>query len=491
MIPSDSEVRGSRTASIGGPTPARGPSPHTEETDLFDYKLIRDYLGFVLGSLARHRWMVALLTLATVALAGGSLWALPKTYEVQARLLAQRNQVIGTLSNPGLARPYELDAPTRAARETVLRWDNLVALVEQTNLVESYLRTRSPAVRLRDKVIELVTRKRRPREDLVEILAFTLRKRLAVHVDSDVITFVVQWNDGETAYRLVDAAVQNFLEVRHASDLAILGDTISVLESHVAQVQQEIEDVTADIAALDKKTTVRAPKRVVAAPRPRIAHVAEGARLQGLLSAKRRAVADLDEARQRRIVEVQQQLAQQQMIYSDRHPTVIALKQQLETVSRPSPQLEAASGEARELEQEIARLAENAAALVPPPAAASVEDRQVATLADEDPKLLNLRGHLRLLFTRMWSMRDRIEAARMEMDTAQAAFKYRFSVITPPQMPKGPLKPNPVLAIVGGLVGGLASALLLALFADVRGGMILERWQIERQLELPVVAEIR
>ena len=55
---------------------------------------------------------------------------------------------MGVLSNPGMNR--EWDAPTRAAREHLLRRDNLIELCKQTNFVEKYLAARAPAVRLRD-----------------------------------------------------------------------------------------------------------------------------------------------------------------------------------------------------------------------------------------------------------------------------------------------------------------------------------------------------
>ena len=77
---------------------------------------------------------------------------MPKTYHVQAKLLAQRNEVMTALSNPGRAVPWDADSPTRAAAETVLRRDNLISIIGITNLMEEWQRTRAPILRIKDAV---------------------------------------------------------------------------------------------------------------------------------------------------------------------------------------------------------------------------------------------------------------------------------------------------------------------------------------------------
>jgi len=77
------------------------------------------------------------------------------------------------------------------------------------------------------------------------------------------------------------------------------------------------------------------------------------------------------------------------------------------------------------------------------------------------------------------------------MDTAQAAFKYRYSVINPPQYPRRPLRPYGLIFLGSGILGGLAFGFLTTTLVDLRGGKVVERWQVERQLRLPVLAETR
>jgi capsular polysaccharide biosynthesis protein len=48
-----------------------------------------------------------------------------------------------------------------------------------------------------------------------------------------------------------------------------------------------------------------------------------------------------------------------------------------------------------------------------------------------------------------------------------------------------------LLFIGGGIAGGIALALFLSAASDIRAGRIVERWQVEQQLELPVLSEIQ
>ena len=59
--------------------------------------------------------LVAAVFGVVIALTAVGLLVMPKTYHVQVKLLAQRNEVMTALSNPGRAVPWDADSPTRAA----------------------------------------------------------------------------------------------------------------------------------------------------------------------------------------------------------------------------------------------------------------------------------------------------------------------------------------------------------------------------------------
>jgi hypothetical protein len=85
----------------------------------------------------------------------------------------------------------------------------------------------------------------------------------------------------------------------------------------------------------------------------------------------------------------------------------------------------------------------------------------------------------------------RANAAQAELEAARAAFKYRYSVIWPPQVPTEPVGPNAKKLFGLAIFASFVLALLAAAAPDLVAGRIVQRWQVERVLELPVLGEIR
>lgn len=289
------------------------PAARDEDADLFDYALIRDNLLFVVRSVPRHPWLATLLFLCAVGGALGVLSAIPKTYRVESTILAQRNQVIAALGNPNRTMPYEADAPTRAATETVLRQDNLVALIKQTDLLDRWVATRAPAQAVKDWVVRLVLGPLSD-EDALDALVGLLEKELRVSVGDGTVTIALQWQDAETAYRLVEQAQQNFLEARHVQEISTIAEAISILEGHAGAVHDEVESSLEEIKG---RTPVRAgkghrPADGLLAPRAARPPPVDPqlAQMKVMLDAKRRAIEDLEEFRRCRLAELTAQLSE-------------------------------------------------------------------------------------------------------------------------------------------------------------------------------------
>jgi hypothetical protein len=109
----------------------------------------------------------------------------------------------------------------------------------------------------------------------------------------------------------------------------------------------------------------------------------------------------------------------------------------------------------------------------------------------EDPRITYARSRLKIATTNYEEMLDRLEGARIELETARAAFKYRYTVTAPPQFPKRPRSPNVPLILVGGVILAGMLALFVVTALDVAGGKFVEAWQVERSLGLRVLGQVR
>ncbi|HEX4382642.1 MAG TPA: hypothetical protein VH083_06825 [Myxococcales bacterium] len=499
--------------SDGTPVVASLPSapivPQPNEADLFDYALIKDYLRYVLGSISRHRWFCLFVVAAVFGLTATLLWALPRTYHSETRLEAVRNQALTMAVNPGANRPYDIDEPLRGAVASIMRRDNLVTLVRQTNLIAKWPKSRAPLLRLKDRLFEFLRRGRPiPEDDQVGAMVGTLETRLGAVAAEGGISIGLDWPDGTQAYELVTAAQHNFLEQRRLKDTQPFQRAIIILEARGHALREEIEAdverVDAAREALSKKNPAKAPK----AARPVVPGVSQ-AKLQAdrqreemrvALETKKRSIADLEDARTRNLDDLKTQLAEAQKIYSDEHPKVLELKNQIDVLNSQTdtPQLRKLREEKDALEQEaLRRGAISAAELTESQQGLSrrlpTTPEQLAratTNEIEDAPIEQAKEDLRLAMSKYSQTLNQIDSNRLELQSINAGFDLRFSVITPAELPRTPSKPKVPLVLFGSVIGGLALAVFLSALRDVRAGLVFERWQVLRQLGIPILGEI-
>ncbi len=471
------------------------PKPEMEEEDGggLNLAMVRGWLSFTWLAMGRHRRLVLGSVLIVLALTAGLLSVMTKTYYVFTSILAQRNQVIATLGNPGRQGFGEADVPTRAAADAILRRDNLVALVKQTHLDKTWPETRSPIGRAMDVVRTTLHGPLSP-EDQIEALATLLERRLYVLTSDNKIVIGINWPDPQAAFRIVSAAEQNFVESRHVTEISLIAESISILESHAAQARDAVAKALQDVRSRPGGRTVAvddAPMPAAGKPEDE-----ELKRLGILLTAKRRAVRDLEDFRRRRLSELQAQLAEQKAIYAGSHPNVIAIEESIKGLDQDSPQLLALQREEQEIEEEYRR--RNGPEIPDSePMTTTVRLAPLAALAGErtggkkDAEDDYARQRLSAAVSRYATLVDRINSARVEMDAARAAFKYRYIIVRPPKQPEGPIKPSARLYLAGGLAVGLLFGILAAVVVELRRGFVVQSWQVESLLGVPVLGEIR
>lgn len=489
-----------------------------ESVDLFDYALIRNVIGFVFRGVRRHLALAMAVFVSVAALGTVATALTPKTFHAESRLLANHAEVVRALGNPRSALPSE--DPTRAAREIIFSRDNLETLIKQTNLIKTWDESRPTILKWKDKLSAAVSGPMAD-DDKLDALVGTLERKLRVDTDQQTVTISVDWHDGQTAYRLVETAQQNFLETRHVTEMTAISDALSILEMHAAGVQKQVDDALAELERVRevrkkglRPTAPGAPTGetagqtvVVAEPAaapmvPAVstpsANEAELAQLKFLLQSKKRALADLEDFRARRVQELKAQLTEQSVQYADQHPIILDFKQRIRSMEQDSPQIIKVRDDVENLISEYKRKGgQDPDSLVEPkrggvarPRGALTQAMTASELAD-DPLVEFARNNLRVASAKYEELMMRIDGARIEQDTARAAFKYRYSVVRPASIPKKPIKPNVGVLVGASVAVGLVLAVLIGAVLDLLRGRVVEAWQVRYQLGLRVLSEVK
>jgi hypothetical protein len=262
-------------------------------------------------------------------------------------------------------------------------------------------------------------------------------------------------------------------------------------------------------ASASPRPVPRAPRAVAAArgvPTPAALQEIDPD-LADALEEKREEIRSLEGQRQRDLESLRSQLAQAQLTLTPQHPTVIALQQKVDALNVPDARLAQLKADERALMATIAPpvpSAKSAPAPPPPvlaaPVAPSASVEPVDPLAPvpmattlgtvkEDPQVQLIRAKLDAAIRRYQDAVWRIDGANMEVEIARAAFKYRYTVVTPAEVPTKPKKAIATMVGVGSVIGSLVLALLLAAAADLGSGRILEEWQVRRRLKLEILGE--
>jgi uncharacterized protein involved in exopolysaccharide biosynthesis len=473
--------------------------PHAEEP-VIQSDLVRDLIGFPWRAVKRHRTLAVSLFLVIATAAGLSSVIMPRHYIVYTTLVAAKNSVMPALGNPRRPAAAESDAPTRLAVEAVMSRDNLVEIIRETNLMAIQPKLRSPLGKLSAFVTERVLGKKTTDDDRLKMVIGLLQSRMYVRPEQEgTVTIGIDWPDAQSAFALVQAAQQNFIDQRHAKEVSMIGESIGILQNHVVEAQGQMQDA---LAALKRaRPDIVVPERVATqAPAKKQVPAAQQAQIQTLqtqLTYKQKTIQDLETSRQQDLVKLQNTLADLRRTYGPAHPEVLSTQDRIKALQTESPLVTSLKQEAASLQNQLASLG------------ATTDDAPVASLSDanfarqmldritrarsdsaDNPEVVYAQSRLKMATNDYEDYLQRLEDARIELETSRAGFKYRFSVVTPAEVPKKPLKPKVPLLVAGGIFLGLAFAVFAATALDFISGRVVERWQVQRQVGLPILAMI-
>ncbi len=485
-----------------------------------DREDVRNYAFFVLGSVRRHRLLVVAVFVAIMGVTVAAILALPKKYHVEAKALAQPDSALTVRGDgPGA------DSLTRVAAETVLRQDNLLALIQQTDLLRYTREHRAPIQRASAAIVKVLHGGEESEAEQLDSLVKLLETKFSVWTSESgsTVTIAIDWSDGPMACRLVDAAQRTFLDARYAREVTALAESIGILQSHTTSLKADIDDAVGGIERMrsardEPKANVPypspSPQSRTLSPQPPVAPRMstpdpELQQLRIQSDAKLHAIGELEEARRHRLSELQANLAVARTTYTANHASLTDMKQTIAAQDQESPQVTSLRQEAASLRSEYERKSAGAseasapgtaatqlpgliagAVATPPQLPSDVLRLDLDLREDRDPGMVYARGQLRDAMDKYAALRAQIQTGQIDLETARAAFKYRYAVVTPAHLPKSPTAPNAPVVLLAALVAAVLCALLLAVLADIRAARLLERWQIERMLDRPILGEI-
>ena len=274
-----------------------------------------------------------------------------------------------------------------------------------------------------------------------------------------------RWSDGRTAVDIVEGATDAYLRARRRVDIDAIADTYTLLERSVEAARLDVERHVEATRLVSRHRGVRVTPASLVAPPTRVVDEGLRDRRAQLLAAERTAET-LAAAHATTVRTLETQLAERLSRATDRHPDVIALRRQLEQARVVPSSVTQAQADVLALRDVTDRASD-----VDTSATAAVA-RVVATTSgpadDEDENTVYARALMDSAITSYQDLLDRLSNTRIELDTARAAFDYRYTVISGARLPSRPDSPNGMLLIVGALCAGLAAGAGGAILREVR-----------------------
>jgi hypothetical protein len=494
--------------------------------------------GFAGRAVLRHKLLVCVCFLLTFGATIGLTLLVPKSYDVEVKLLALRSGLMASLSNPGRAVPWDADAPMHAAAETVLRRDNLISLIRQTDLVNEWKR-RAPILLLGDRLKARFLGREQTPDETLDAIVHNLEANINVAVTPGIegtITIAVRWHDPQMAFMLVERAQRAFLDARQVAEARAIGDAISILERYAQSLDRDLKQ-TLEALARERPPlpsqlrhasdlVVRASEFVRSMPSADLVDTALPSpdltvdpgsflnprldRLKGQIATKRGELQNFEEQQKQQLDMLQGQLNAARAIYTPNHPTiqtlqqnvaqaqqnssrVIALRNELDRLEMAYDDQSAADAE-RLIQAELGRRGPARSPTAPrrvrgPIVASASPITDAPPARDEMAEFSTLR--LRTELAQLRNILERTDSARIELAVSRGGFKHRYSVVTPAEEPSNPAFPKARRIIFAGLFASFAFAIAAAIAMDVMSPRFLEIWQVQRQLDIPFLGTVR
>lgn len=421
---------------------------------LFEPGELRAWAGFVTGALKRRRKLALEVFVFVVAATALALPILPRRYHVEATMLA-----LPADGAPGVARQNSGDPAglLESAAQVALTHENLVAIVRAQGLVAKWDAERGVLSHLRHRGAST-------ERDLVRIL----QKSLTVKVKGEQVVIGFDWPEPQTAVAVVDATQKNLLAARREAELSPLARKAASIEESAAQSQRRIDALTARVTSavrLKRRGARAATVRALQAdgkfrdlPDPALA-----ARRVELI-VRRKAIADLEEARQKRLADLNATLAEQRATLGPQNEALRDTEQKIAALAADRARIDRLRDEEQQLLGAYVRSGGRESELSSEPAPWPAE------LKEDDPAVAFDKAAIAMEESNLSRLQAEVADARQALAAAEVSFESRYLVMTPPEAPDGPSFPNTPLVVLAAVLGGALAGAIGAVAAEALGG---------------------
>jgi uncharacterized protein involved in exopolysaccharide biosynthesis len=472
------------------------------DDESIDWQQTRERIRMVLRAPRRRPKLAALILVGATVLGILAAGRAKPTYEADAAVLIEKNVATPVLGDATKGVQTNDFDPGAEALEVVKGRENLMSLAKETHLF--------------DKVDDLGADVA-DGSDKVRLLLKLLEARLTVKADGNVVRLSADWTDPQTAYEIVSAALRSFLDKRSAAEVSVIADAITMLEEHAQTERDGIDTAMNEFLRLKEGwksgSSGTSTLSQGGGSRSLASGVGPNPDLARRLDEKKQQIRAMDDERRKQLVELKTQMAGLLGTYTPSHPAVVALQRKIEGIADEPSSMAALKNEERGLIAELAAQsgirpdAPKGSPSVAATAGGSTTSGAVISAPTAQPRLGNgpssrqdleiadpasamALSKLQSRIHKYEEFMDQITAAKLELDLARNAFRYRYAVHKPPELPTHARRPIRLWLGAGGLLLGIFLAFAVATMLDLMSGRLVEPWQVKRKLSLPVLGEV-
>lgn len=479
-------------------------------------ELIRSLL-FHLSGIARYRWYVLIIAAVISPIGWAFVASLPDEYKASARVYVDTDSVLLPLLS-GLAIQTDDNRRIRMMTNVMFSRDNMEKLARMTDMD---LRAKTPE-QMDQLILNLKERVRLQVAGSTNVYTITFEDQspeLAKRVVQSMLTIFVESNlgssrqDQDSAERFLQREIKDYERrliesERKLKDFQMRNlDMLSEKGTYYDRLKQAKDDL---MAANEQLSVARSRRDEVATQMEYLE--SQGANLPAFRTWVEESAKTETTPLEAKVTELEGQIEELLIRYTERHPEIIAMRRALDRVKRQrdaersrlvaqkssDPVAAAQSLGENPVYQELRlRLSDAEAELATQDARVnSLRERieQFQTAVDEvlqiEAEQKQLNRDYDILKENHQQLVGRMEQARLTREVDTSVDTVRFRTLDPPKVPTDPSGPNRVGMSAGVFGGALTSGLAVAFLLAQLRPVFFDRRQLAEVTGVPVIGSV-